>query len=97
MVRIVTLPKSTVRPAVTADAAVPGTRFTRILKMPEFTEASLADAPDGMTFDPKSRTLDWEVPRKMEPNGIVEVLFLLKLPDGKQKYHVETVTLRAAE
>jgi hypothetical protein len=96
-VRIVTLPKSTVHPAATADAAVPGARFTRVLKMPEFTEASLADAPDGMIFNPKTRTLDWDVPKNIAPNGIVEVLFLLTLPDGKQAYHVETVKLQAAE
>jgi hypothetical protein len=50
-----------------------------------------------MTFTPATNTLAWDVPEDSSPNGFVEALLLLEMPDGKQQYHVEKVQLKGNE
>ena len=78
--------------AVPGGLAVPGDTFSRPLDLPNPEQVKVEDAPPGVQWDAKARTLFWKVPSDTK-SGIIEILLSYKREDGASDYQVEKVTV----
>jgi hypothetical protein len=71
--------------------ATPGKPFEKKLILPEGATATLENGPAGLTFDPATLTVRWQVPATQARGQAVQVLLLVKKADGSQDYQVEKI------
>lgn len=75
----------------TASLAEPGKLFEKKMELPAGATMTLENGPEGLTLDPASFTLRWQVPPTQPRGQSVQVLILVKKPDGTQDYHIEKI------
>jgi len=79
------LPDDAAETVADAAGATPGKPWSRQIRLPDDAEVELIDGPAGLELDAAKRTLSWSVPASAKL-GTVEVLLLVKLPDGSASY-----------